>query len=91
VTLPSCSLLKEEPTLLRKVPDSSGADMSAVISLCVFLQVFVTGFILSSTCKVSLFSRFFKPLLLRRTRVFSLIKMGFTFESKISVALFGLG
>jgi hypothetical protein len=29
-------LLKEEFTLLRKAPDSSGSDSSAVISLCVF-------------------------------------------------------
>jgi hypothetical protein len=40
-----CSLLKEELTLLKKAPNSSGSDILEGISLCVFLQVFATRFL----------------------------------------------
>ena len=61
------------------------------ISLYVFLKFFATRILRSSICKVSLSLRFFKPLLLHRTRLFSLIKVGCIFESKILVALLGRG
>ena len=53
VTLPSFLLLKEELTLLRKVPDSSGSVILAVISLCFCLQFCATRCFWSYSCQVS--------------------------------------
>jgi hypothetical protein len=60
------------------------------LTLCIF-AIFATKFLQSCLCKVSLILRFFKPLLLHWTRIFSIFKLEFTFDSTLSLALFGLG
>ena len=84
ITAVTLSSLKEELTLLSRAPDSLGSDSLAVSSLCVFLQIFATKFLLSCWCKVSILLRLFESLLLHRTRTS-------VFESTLLVALLGLG
>ena len=59
----------------------------------IFTVLFVQGILINPIIKNRIFLvlRFFKPLLLHMTQILLLFKLELLFESKLLVALFGLG
>jgi hypothetical protein len=93
-------LFTEELTLLRRVPDSSGSNRSAIISLYIFVHFLDPRFFWSCGCKVSelillfhleffnLFLRFFKSVVFIGSWLFLFLQLEFKIESRYVVAFF---